>query len=72
MSPVKKCRSRQRKLPRVAVRQSRPMSGNVRRKRTVTRLRESSQVSLSDFRRVDGPPELRRSIGDCQELRKAN
>ena len=38
----------------------------------VTRRRKSSQDSLSSLRRVDGPPELRRSIGDWQSWRKAN
>ena len=38
----------------------------------VTLRRKSSQDSLSSLRRVDGPPELRRSIGDWQSRRKAN
>ena len=38
----------------------------------VTRRRKSSQDSLSSLRRVDGPPELRRSIGDWTGWRKAN
>ena len=38
----------------------------------VTRRRKSSQDSLSSLRRVDGPPELRRSIGDWWGVRKAN
>ena len=38
----------------------------------VTLRRKSSQDSLSSLRRVDGPPELRRSIGDWQSWRKAN
>ena len=38
----------------------------------VTRRRKSSQDSLSSLRRVDGPPELRRSIGDWRGGRKAN
>jgi hypothetical protein len=48
------------------------MSGNVRRERTMTRLRKSSQNCLSSLRRVDGPPELARSIGDWLPMRKAN
>src|SRR5262245_34077103 len=70
--PGNDCGSRQRELARVTVRQSRPMSGNVRREITITRLRDSSQVSLSSLRRVGRPPELRRSIGDWRGLRKAN
>src|SRR6476469_9038853 len=38
----------------------------------VTRRRKSAQDSLSSLRRVDGPPELRRSIGDWRGRRKAN
>ena len=38
----------------------------------VTLRRKSSQDSLSSLRRVDGPPELRRSIGDCPNRCKAN
>src|SRR4029078_865900 len=38
----------------------------------VTRRRRSSQDSLSSLRRVDRPPELRRSIGDWKVVCKAN
>ena len=39
---------------------------------TMTRLRKSSQYSLSSLRRVGRPPELPRSIDDCRHRRKAN